>query len=143
MNPYDDYGDGWAFDQVWVDLFEHRVDFEQPAGAPDITLAGFERVAAGGLRVNLQGDRNANELVSTGCRTTIAGAAGDDLLRVYGDDLLCAPHHAVVRGGPGRDRLTGGEGNDRLLGGPGRDVASGRHGTDTCQTEVRHSCERT
>ena len=102
LNPYDDYGDGWAFDRVWVDLLEHRVDFEQRAGAPDITLAGFERVAAGGLVVNLQGDRNANELVSTGCRTTIAGAAGDDLLRAYGDDLLLrtAPRGRQGRTGP-------------------------------------------
>jgi RTX calcium-binding nonapeptide repeat (4 copies) len=48
----------------------------------------------------------------------------DDAVRVD------APLPAIIRGGPGNDRLVGGGAADRLLGGPGDDQLFGRAGAD-------------
>jgi len=143
LNRYDDYGDGWPFDRVYVDLTRRRLDYDQPADTPDVTVTGFERVQASGPFVSLKGDSRDNELTSYGCQTTVIGGDGADLLTAPGDRFLCGPGEASIRGGGGGDHLVGGPGNDVLLGGPGRDRADGRLGQDTCRAEVTRHCERT
>ncbi|WP_227465482.1 calcium-binding protein [Nocardioides dongkuii] len=58
------------------------------------------------------------------------------------ESLVGGPKRDVLRGGPGSNTLIGKGGRDRLVGGPGRDVADGGRGVDTCQAELRRSCER-
>jgi acid phosphatase type 7 len=63
---------------------------------------------------------------------TIAGTAGDDLLRgTAGADVLCGlGGNDKIFGGGGNDLIAGGDGDDRLSGGKGRDGIQGDVGRD-------------
>lgn len=108
---------------------------------------GFETAHLLARRVTLRGTDGPDVLLTTGCRQTIAGRSGRDLLRSSYDGFFetfvfdCTPR-ARFSGGAGRDRLRGSLGPDRLIGGAGRDVAEGRGGRDVCRVERSTKCER-
>ena len=105
----------------------------------DFVVSGIENIGAHVSRARVHGDGHRNVLVTTGCPARLDGAGGPDVL-VYNRDGNCG---AVLKGGPGRDRLVGGIGNDRLIGGPGYDFARGWTGQDdVCRAEVEVECDR-
>jgi hypothetical protein len=121
---------------VRIDPLEGEARSLSVDGIEDLSVFNFRRAT-------LRGDRGANLLdVRAGCRTTLVGRGGADLLQRFStlcnDGWLPA---STMRGDQGPDRLLGHSADDLMVGGPGRDVANGRGGTDTCRTEVRRSCE--
>jgi Ca2+-binding RTX toxin-like protein len=107
------------------------------------TLRGFESLDAGVAAAAIRGDAGRNWLSVTGCSARVDGAGGDDVINSYfdriGPNTAC---DAVLRGGPGDDRLRGDVNDDVLLGGEGTDTARGAQGTDTCVAEREFGCER-
>ena len=136
--------DRWAFHKVWVDLSHHRADYDvQLLDRPDVILSDFERVEAGGRRVNVIGDSTDNVISSQACSSNLSGGNGEDLLdaseQPYG---VCESWlMAALVGGRGDDVLIGSPGDDSLDGRGGDDVVRGRGGVDTCRGEDLIGCE--
>lgn len=136
--------DRWAFHKVWVDLSHHRADYDvQLLDRPDVILSDFERVEAGGRRVNVIGDSTDNVITSQACSSNLSGGNGEDLLdaseQPYG---VCESWlMAALVGGRGDDVLIGSPGDDSLDGRGGDDVVRGRGGVDTCRGEDLIGCE--
>ncbi|GAB3256612.1 hypothetical protein [Nocardioides dilutus] len=107
--------------------------------------AGVENVFASGRWVRIYGNRADNKLWADGCRITMIGGDGDDVLRVVEDHWItknCHDRQQWLRGRGGDDRLFGGRLGDILQGGSGADTAVGNRGVDRCQAERERSCER-
>jgi hypothetical protein len=131
---------------ITVDLGSGQMRVDPREGEPrSVSLDAIDDLSVFNFRDStLRGDRGPNLLdVRAGCRTTLVGRGGADLLQRW--STLCDEGRVPVstmRGDQGPDRLLGHAADDLMIGGPGRDVANGRGGTDTCRTEVRRSCER-
>jgi Ca2+-binding RTX toxin-like protein len=108
-------------------------------------LVGAEDVQASGHDVVVRGDDSDNDVRVTGCRVTLSGAGGDDVLAQIGKPAQPDPTckvKAKLSGQGGKDRLHGLSGRDTLIGGKGRDVANGGSGRDLCRAEKERRCER-
>ena len=121
-----------------------RVDLEDGVleldGTGKYTVSGFSRISASAPRVFMAGDRRANGLMASGCRVTVQGGRGNDVLIISAS--FCDVRGARVSGQKGDDLMVGDSQNDVLLGGPGEDRARGRGGRDRCVAEMENSCER-
>src|SRR4051794_39110521 len=79
------------------------------------------------------GDDGTNDFLfdrSTFSAIDVAGAAGDDTLRVDQNGGLFTDEAVTLNGGAGDDTLSGGDGADTLIGGPGADTVDGNRGSD-------------
>lgn len=104
-----------------------------------------EDVQASGRDVVVRGDDSDNDVRVTGCRVTVSGAGGNDVLAQIGKPAQPDPTCTVkakLRGQGGKDRLRGFSGRDTLIGGRGKDVANGGGGRDRCSAERERRCER-
>lgn len=109
----------------------------------DYRITGFDRVSASATHVRLTGDAAANQLKARGCRATLRGGQGNDLLGAEAKPAPgCGAPGARQFGQQGHDLLRGTRKDDVLLGGPGRDTAIGKKGNDRCVAERRSGCER-
>ena len=128
---------GKGCNEADIDLARHRL-----SEATNVTGVEDLKVAGRGMRVH--GDAGGNLLRVAGCRNSVSGGRGDDMIKTTIRNLTFADcHGAQVNGGRGADQLTGSLNDDTLLGGRGPDTADGRAGTDTCVAEVTTNCERT
>ena len=95
------------------------------------TIAEAERLGLT-YSYNLTGDAVDNEFYTGEANDTIAGAAGDDLIKTYlGDDSLSGDSgNDTLHGGAGTDQVLGGVGDDSLEGGAGADFVDGGAGED-------------
>ncbi len=146
VNLYDGLGSDVAHRTALLDLTTHRLRWSRRTMVPDARLWGIEQFDIGGRRVRTVGGQGGQEITATGCRLDLHGGAGNDVLRAqFPGSSVCGKvaRRFELLGGSGRDRLRGSQFADRLIGGRGHDVADGRGGIDTCQAEVRRSCERT
>jgi Ca2+-binding RTX toxin-like protein len=108
-------------------------------------LVGAEDVQASGHDVVVRGDDGDNDVRVTGCRVTLSGAGGNDVLAQIGKPAQPDPTckvKAKLSGQGGKDRLRGFSGRDTLIGGKGRDIANGGSGRDLCRAEKERRCER-
>ena len=128
-------------DEVRLDLGERRLKVDSSF---DYTLTGFTRAFASGRRVVMHGDGRANVLTAEGCRTTVRGRDGNDILKASVNTSFedCTPRGAHLFGDRGDDRMVGTVRGDVISGGAGRDKANGGQGIDTCAAEKETSCER-
>ena len=137
-----------TFDDVFIDLARVARFAEYNLG--EVRLSSVENLTlyGGTGTITIRGSAAANVVRSEGCRQTADGRAGNDTLISTSVECLDG-ERAVLRGGPGNDklrgsltpdRLSGGPGNDDLIGREGRDVANGGPGVDRCAAEVRRSC---
>ncbi|QIG44914.1 calcium-binding protein [Nocardioides anomalus] len=104
-----------------------------------------EDVQASGRDVVVRGDDSDNDVRVTGCRVTLSGDGGNDVLAQIGQPAQPDPTckvKATLRGQGGKDRLRGFSGRDTLIGGRGRDIANGGSGRDRCSAERVRRCER-
>lgn len=92
-----------------------------------VTFSEIEAIAAGGPT------QNADVLVGTLGRDTIAAQSGDDrILGLDGRDTIFGESGSdTLDGGTGDDRLNGGSGDDTVIGGSGDDRVAGNSGHDT------------
>jgi Ca2+-binding RTX toxin-like protein len=80
------------------------------------------------------GDDGTNDFLfdrSTFNAIEVAGAGGDDTLRIDQNGGLFTDEAVTLNGGAGDDTLAGGDGADILIGGPGADTVDGNRGNDT------------
>jgi Ca2+-binding RTX toxin-like protein len=122
-----------------VDLREGRLG--------TVGLAGVETTIMAAPVVRYRGSTGADTALAMGCRVTMTGGPGADVLRRATEDEepshpSCKNYRFDVRGQGGRDELGGYRDRDRLIGGPGRDTADGRQGVDVCRAEEKEMCER-
>jgi Ca2+-binding RTX toxin-like protein len=105
-------------------------------------VAGQEEVIANGPNVWVQGTRGADDVASGGCKVTMHGGRGHDVLaQVNGFDVACETRRARLYGEGGPDTLQASAGNDVLIGGVGEDRAAGGGGRDRCVAEKTIACE--
>ena len=82
------------------------------------------------LRVAIDGI-SRNIPVASFKRITIEGVAGNDVIRMAGDDgTNPIPFAARISGGPDNDDIIGGSGNDTISGDDGQDMINGNAGND-------------
>jgi serralysin len=124
--------------RVRADLQRHVLQVDGRVGS----LHHAEDLFVDARRAVLRGDGDDNDFLVYACSIQLAGAGGDDVLRVGQQDNHACLYQARMSGGPGDDSLQGGKGDDTLTGGPGQDLASGAGGTDRCVAEVVRTCER-
>jgi Ca2+-binding RTX toxin-like protein len=108
-------------------------------GTGRFTFRGFQRVKASARRLSLTGDAGDNGFEITGCRGTVRGGGGDDVLVMASRG--CDTKFRLL-GGQGDDRLRGYKYGDVLIGGPGNDRVDGGPGDDRCVAEKEKDCER-
>jgi Ca2+-binding RTX toxin-like protein len=107
------------------------------------TLTHFQRVSAWAQRrLEMTGDNQDNGFRAKGCRVTLRGGGGDDVLTATTRPYECKTPKMRLAGEGGNDRLVGSPSADVLLGGPGRDTADGMRGKDKCTAETERNCER-
>lgn len=129
--------------EVTMDLGAGRLTTRLGRTATTVRVAGFAVGAATAQRATLLGTPQKDTLYVAACRGRVVGRQGADSLGALQRDprLRCDRRSFAAVGGPGNDDLWGSVGADVLLGGPGKDQAAGRGGRDTCEAEVRSSCE--
>jgi Ca2+-binding RTX toxin-like protein len=125
---------------VTVDLVARTLSTDGDVGT--YTIRRFTRVDARARRVDVTGNAKANGVQAYGCRVTIRGGAGDDVLTHIGSPANECESVVRLLGQAGDDRLRGDVGDDVLIGGPGVDTASGGRGGDRCVAEKKRNCER-
>ena len=149
--PGSTYAGGPGRDHLTIGSRERRLALDLRTARLDVggvvsPATGFEGAHLLARTVSLRGTNGPDSLRTTGCRQTIRGRAGRDVLGSDRSELrglrFDCTSRAHVLGGRGRDRLRGSKGPDRLLGGAGRDRAEGRGGKDLCRAERTRSCER-
>ena len=110
----------------------------------------FEDAFVRADRARLEGTNGPNRLSADACAARIEGLGGRDRLTAFNNtgydqsgNRCRGQSRLTMRldGGAGNDTLVGSTARDLLVGGPGRDRGDGRQGRDTCQVEVRQSCE--
>ena len=132
--------------RIDVDLSGGNVKVRQQHVLTFLVIDGFVDAVAVAPRVNVSGDRWANEVAAWACYATVHAGAGRDRVHLYAApgsfrSRRCpTDRHARFFGAAGDDVLTGLRWSDRLVGGPGHDVAQGHGGRDECVAEVEVRC---
>jgi Ca2+-binding RTX toxin-like protein len=130
----------YDFDKVRLDLGAKRLKVD----GGDYTVTRFVNGLASARVVRIIGNAAGNKLRGSGCRVTLVGGRGNDVLQARSRDDFesCRPKGARIHGLKGRDRMDGSTLDDVLLGGAGRDTAEGNRGNDRCVAERKRECER-
>ncbi|RYB93768.1 hypothetical protein EUA93_04975 [Nocardioides oleivorans] len=133
--------------RIDLDLAREELTIGSGRKAVRTEANSFEDARLASSTVTLTGTGRANDLEVNACRATVSGLGGRDDITAFintpdGARVECSKgRRTTFLGGPGNDVLVGSAGGDVLVGGPGRDRANGRQSRDTCQAEVRISCE--